>query len=153
MYVKTNLINFIYDCKKFIIQKSKKVIIIIVFISYRWGDRDYANGLDGFLNNPNNTYRHVTIRERDDNRNKGEVTVKNYLKGLIGNCNAIICLIGNNTHNSNWVQYELEVANSQNKKIIPVRIPNTSGGVPDIIRNKIILRWNANEINDEFGRK
>ena len=112
------------------------MILIKVFISYRWGDRDHANGLEGLLHNPNNQYRHVTIRERENYKNKGINAIKMYLKGLIGDCDALICLIGNNTHNSDWVRYELDVANSQRKKIIPVRIANTTGGTPHIIKNK-----------------
>lgn len=124
-----------------------------MFISYRWGDRDYANALKGFLNNPNNKYRHIIKRERDDYRGKGETAVRNYLKGLVGECDALICLIGNDTHNSEWVKYELDVANSQIKKIIPVRITGTSGGAPSIIINKKILNWSAKEINDELSRR
>ena len=126
---------------------------MIVFISYKWGDQNHAKDLDSFLNNPNNKYRHVAIRERDDYRGKGETAVRNYLKGLIGECDALICLIGNDTHNSEWVKYELDVANSQVKKIIPVRIKGTSGGTPSILKNKKILNWSAKEINDELSRR
>ena len=125
---------------------------MIVFISYRWEDLDYVNALDGLLNNLNNVYRHVVKRERDDYRNKWEPAIRNYLKELIGDCDALICLIGNSTHNSGWVKYELDVANSQLKKIIPVRILRTSGGAPNIIKNKKILNWSAKEINDELSR-
>jgi len=129
------------------------VVKIKVFISYKWGDRDYANDLKSLLSNPNNKYRQVAIKERDDYRALGQTAIKNYLKGLIGECDALICLIGNDTHSSEWVKYELDVANSQVKKIIPVRIRGTSGGAPNIFKNKKILNWSAKEINDELSRR
>ncbi|GAH95887.1 unnamed protein product, partial [marine sediment metagenome] len=63
-----------------------------VFLSYKWEDREWANGIDGLLNNPNNRYRHLTDRERQDQRSKGENVVKNYLKGIIRENDALLCL-------------------------------------------------------------
>ncbi|MFX1366910.1 MAG: toll/interleukin-1 receptor domain-containing protein [Promethearchaeota archaeon] len=129
------------------------MIIIIVFLSYKWDDKKYADGLRGYLKNPNNKYRHIPISERNDYRNKGEVAVRTYLKGIIGECDALICLIGQNTHSSQWVAYELDVANSQGKKIIPLRIRKTSGGPPKLIKERDlkIVKWSSEEINDALS--
>lgn len=125
-----------------------------MFISYKWEDKKYANGLDGLLNNPNNDYRHLTEREREDLRYKGESSVKDYLKDKIRDRDAIICLIGNNTHNSTGVKYELQVAKSLEKKIIVVRIPQTKGGLPTLLKKWGIKEtpWNSIEINDVLSR-
>ncbi|GAH64614.1 unnamed protein product [marine sediment metagenome] len=110
--------------------------------------------MDGLLKNPNNKYQHLTGREREDERNKGENAVKNYLKGIIQDCDALICLIGNDTHNATGVRYELEVAKSLRKKIIAVRIPQTTGGLPYILRSWGIseVKWNAKDINDKLSK-
>ena len=128
------------------------VIIILLFLSYKWEDREYVNGLEGLLNNPNNQYRHLTDREREDHRSQGERAWKDYIRNKIRNCDALICLIGQNTHNATGVIYELEVANSMGIKIIPVRIPETTAASPNIIRQRNVLNWNAKEINDELSR-
>ncbi|MBK8265090.1 MAG: hypothetical protein IPK80_27635 [Nannocystis sp.] len=39
-------------------------------------------------------------------------------------------MVGDNTHNSNWVRYELDVATSLNKQIVLARIPGTTGAAP-----------------------
>ncbi len=126
---------------------------IKIFLSYKWEDREHANGLDGLLNNPNNKYRHLTDRERKDLRNKGETVVKDYLKEIIRDCDALICLVGNNTHNATGVKYELEVAKSLRKKIIAVRIPRTTGGLPNLLKSWDIseVNWNAKDINDKLS--
>lgn len=129
------------------------MIKIQVFLSYKWEDKNYADGMDGLLRNPNNKYRHLTDRERKDLRNKGENAWKKYLKEKIRDSNALICLIGQDTHNATGVIYELSVASSLFIKIIPVRIPKTYGGIPEIISKLKILNWDAREINDELSRR
>lgn len=127
---------------------------IKIFLSYKWEDRESANGLEGLLKNPNNKYQHLTEREQEDVRNKGENVVKNYLKGIIQDCDTLICLIGNDTHNATGVRYELEVAKSLRKKIIAVRIPQTTGDLPYILRSWGIseVKWNAKDINDKLSK-
>ncbi len=126
---------------------------IKIFLSYKWEDRESANGLEGLLKNPNNKYQHLTEREQEDVRNKGENVVKNYLKGIIQDCDALICLIGNDTHNATGVRYELEVAKSLGKKIIAVRIPQKTGGLPYLLKVWGIseVNWDAKRINDKLS--
>ncbi|MBA7548538.1 hypothetical protein ES705_40999 [subsurface metagenome] len=106
----------------------------------------------GLLNTPNNKYRHLTDIEREDLRNKGEEVWKRYIREKILNCNAVLCLIGQNTHNATGVIYELEVCNSLGKKIVPVRIPKTKGGLPWVIGKLDIVNWNSEEINNELSK-
>jgi hypothetical protein len=126
---------------------------IKIFLSYKWEDRKSANGLEGLLKNPNNKYQHLTEREQEDVRDKGKNAVKNYLKGIIQDCDALICLIGNDTHNATGVKYELEVAKSLRKKIIAVRIPQTTGGLPFILNSWGIseVKWNAKDVNEKLS--
>jgi len=130
------------------------VIIIKVFLSYKWEDKIFADGLEGTFLNPNNEYRHVPSSEREDYRKKGEDAIKRYLRGLIFDCQALICVIGQNTHNSHWVAYELNVATSQDKKIVPVRIRDTTGGAPKLIRDRKIdiIEWDSQLINNELSK-
>ncbi len=111
-----------------------------------------AEGMIGLLNNPNNLYRHLTDIEKEDLRNKGEEVWKRYIREKILNCDAVLCLIGQNTHNATVVIYELEVCSSLGKKIVPVRIPNTKGGLPKVINHLEIINWNARDINNELSR-
>lgn len=124
-----------------------------IFLSYKWEDRAYVNGLAGLLKNPNNEYRHIPINEREDYRNQGREAVRNYLRGLINECDAIICLVGENTHSSDWVKYEVEVARSLGKNIMAVRINNTSGGLPSLLRSWGIpeTRWDSQSINNALS--
>lgn len=107
----------------------------------------------GLLQNPNNEYRHIPIKEREDYRIKGKEAVRTYLKTLIKKCDTIICLVGENTHSSEWVNYELEVAQSLRRKILAVRIKETKGGMPPLLRSWGIqeINWNSQSINNELS--
>ena len=129
------------------------MIKIQVFLSYKWEDKNYADGMNGLLKNPNNRYRHLTDREKQDLRNKGEKAWKKYLLDKIRDCEALLCLIGQDTHKATGVIYELSVASSLGIKIIPVRIPKTYGGPPTIIKKLKMLNWDAKEINNELSRR
>lgn len=125
-----------------------------VFISYRWEEKDYVEGIAGFLNNPNNDYNWIPKREMEDRRNLGEHEVKKYLREIISPCSALICLVGQNSHNLPWMNWELDVGTSQKKKIVAVRIPDTTGGPPPIIKNRGIpvIEWNARKINEALDK-
>ena len=121
-----------------------------LFLSYKWEDKVQVDSLKGTLLNPNNKYRHTPKTERINLKGQGEKVIKNHLKEILGECEALICLIGNNTHESNWVSYELEVANSQEKKIVPVRIKGTNGKTPSLLKkwNIKIVKSDTKSIND-----
>jgi hypothetical protein len=101
-----------------------------LFLSYKWEDRAYLNGFTGLLNNSNNNYRHIGIHERANLHDQPEEVWKPEIRALMDGCDALICLIGQDTHSATGVKYELEVAISWEKLIIPIRIPNTNSGLP-----------------------
>ena len=73
--------------------------------------------------------------EVEDKRHEGEIVIRKYLQKKIEGASAILVLVGNNTHNHDWIRAEVELANSYNKKLICVRIPGTTGSVPLILKN------------------
>jgi len=49
-------------------------------------------------------------------------------------CSAAIFVIGNNNHNSPWIDREAEIACSRDLGIIAVRLPDTTGALPPKLR-------------------
>ncbi len=123
-----------------------------IFISYREIDRSQRDGFIGMMKNPNNTFSDIPEYSQEDLRSRGEQAVKNYIKGKMESCDIVICLIGTSSHNSPWINYEVDVAISQQKPIIPVRIPKTSGGLPPRIRHLQIIEWNIQKIQQAIGK-
>jgi hypothetical protein len=72
----------------------------------------------------------VVTGETKDVRQEGEAAIRNHLKPRIEGAAAVLLLVGADTHNHDWVKYELSVATSFQKKIVVARVPGTSGAAP-----------------------
>jgi hypothetical protein len=86
--------------------------------------------------------------ETEDKRHEGDEAVRKYLKNKIEICAAVLILIGNDTHNHNWIRIEAELANGFGKRIIVARIPGTNGAPPAILKNKPIIDFTYSSIRN-----
>jgi len=122
-----------------------------IFISYKYENRKNLNDLKSFMLNPQPNFGHYPIMERDDVREQGKEEIKKYLRPLLKKAEILICLVGKDTHSSPWVKYEINVAKSQKKPVIPVRIPGTSGGIPASIKSLIEIDFDPKAIQDAIN--
>lgn len=86
------------------------------------------------------------ITESEDVRPGGKIAIKEHLSPKLQGMSAIIVLIGDNTHNRPWVDYEVQYAKSHNKLLIGVRIPETTGSPPAAMKSCSIASFNPNSI-------
>ena len=106
----------------------KSVFVSYVFEDKRFKDKIHDWAGDGKLGA-------VTVTgESKDVRQGGDSAIRNHLSPLLRGAAALLVLVGSDTHNHDWVQYEVAHAQSHHKKILVVRIPNTSGAAPPSVR-------------------
>lgn len=119
-----------------------------IFVSYKEEDRDHREAFEGLMQNRNANFNHQPVSARRDYRPEGYDAVKDYLVGLIEDCKAVVCLIGVNTNQSEWVNYELQVASSLRIGIAPICVTDTRYVVPQMIDSKklVIYPWDNNNI-------
>lgn len=124
------------------------------FISFREIDCEYRDAFEGILQNSNSPLRGIPISSREDVRQEGEEVIRSYIIEMIDTSSVILCLIGNDSHNSRWIDYELNVATSKKKLIIGIRIPDTTGAGPELfIKRKLpIIEWNTRRIQSTIDR-
>jgi hypothetical protein len=84
--------------------------------------------------------------ETEDKRTEGKEAIKQHIKSKIQGATYIFVLVGQDTHNHEWIQAEVELANSFNKEIICIRIPNTTGAVPPLLTNKRLISFDPDAI-------
>jgi hypothetical protein len=101
-----------------------------IFLSYVHEDRKHRDDIAQWAKDGKLGKNVTATMERGDFRQHGEAAIKAHLKPLINGASAVVVLIGNNTHNHDWVGWELAVATSLNKKVILARIPGTTGAAP-----------------------
>lgn len=116
-----------------------------IFVSYVFEDKPWFNKMKkweqkGLLDN------HTLITETKGIRPDGKNVINKHLKTRIEGAAIILVLIGNNTHNHDWIKIEVEFANNFNKTICGMRIPNTTGKKPAILKSYSELEFNPNQI-------
>lgn len=84
----------------------------------------------------------VITHETEDKRHEGDDAIKKHIESKIRGAACLFILIGNDTHNHDWIRIEVELANSFHKEIICVSVPNTTGAVPPILAHQKIISFN-----------
>lgn len=106
-----------------------------VFVSFVFEDKSQFEVVKKWAEDGKLGSGMTAIGETKDVRQDGDAAIRNHLKPRIEGSSAVLLLVGTNTHNHDWVKYELSVAASFHKKTIVVRIPNTTGAVPEGFRH------------------
>ncbi len=118
-----------------------------VFISYKYEDKRDFDQLKKWETNGRLGNVRLT-GETKDVRSQGEQAIQNHLNPKIDGASVVLILVGNDTHSSRWVEHEVERAEFRNKKIIVVRIKETLGGAPKLLRNIPEVHFEANAIRN-----
>lgn len=84
--------------------------------------------------------------ETEDKRIQGKDAIKQHIKSKIQNASVVFVLIGNDTHNHDWIASEVELANSFKKNIVCIRVPNSNGAAPPILSNYPIVNFDPDTI-------
>lgn len=78
----------------------------------------------------------VTVTgESADVRQGGDPAIRAHLAPKVRGASAVLLLLGNDTHNHPWVQYEAQFAQSHHIRVVVIRIPGTRGAVPPSLRS------------------
>ena len=112
-----------------------------IFISFDHDDTDKVNGFLGLRNimddfeffNHKLDYR---IKSADPDY-VGRVIREEYIQPA----SVIVVLIGNNTAQSKWVQWEIAESLKQGKGILGIRLPDTNGQIPQGIPSNAVGGW------------
>ena len=122
---------------------------INLFISHYGGDEKYIEKFKALLD------KHYDVRdssmvESDPNKATSEEYIKSLLRAQMDWAGKVVVLIGPNTHEREWVNWEIEYAATHgDKQVIGVYLPGASDSdVPDAL-NKLgdsCVTWNQEKI-------
>lgn len=84
--------------------------------------------------------------ETEDKRPQGKEAIKAHIREKIRGAAIILVLIGNDTHNHEWIEAEVELANSFHKQIYCVRVPNSNGAPPPLLKKYEIINFDPDTI-------
>lgn len=118
-----------------------------VFLSYVFEDRSYRDQVidwahRGLLGDVEPVF------ETDDVRQGGETAIRAHLRPVMQSADAVLVLVGQDTHNRRWVNEEVHYCASAGKPVIVTQLPNTTGAAPPELRGKALVRFSPEAIQD-----
>jgi hypothetical protein len=93
----------------------------------------------------------VITHETEDKRIEGKEAIKAHIKNKIKGAGVVLVLIGKDTHNHDWIEAEVELANSFHVKVVCIRIPNTSSPPPKILAYYSLVNFDPESIKKELN--
>jgi hypothetical protein len=128
-----------------------------VFISHHHADDQAVTDLTSLLSKKGYDIRNSSIRAKPANRERLEIglvkpeVIRRLLRMKISWAGKVVVLIGRETHSRPWVNWEIEEANRQGKRIVGVyERGGTEADIPPALEKyaSAIVGWNSGCIMD-----
>jgi len=123
-----------------------------VFISHHHADDAEVDKLTSLLSKSGYDIRNSSIRTRPANQKRlkkrmvKDETIRRLLRMKISWAGTVVVLIGKNTHSRPWVDWEIEQANRQGKRIVGIYVQDgTEADIPSNLEKYAtdIVAWNT----------
>lgn len=121
-----------------------------VFISHYHKDEENIKKMKELLGTTYQ-FKNSSVTSEKFNRAQNPEYIKRLLRLRINWAGQFICLIGPETHNSEWVNYEIEQAHKKGKNIIGVFVRGASDvNIPEALNDyaNAIVGWQSEKIID-----
>lgn len=118
------------------------------FISFDYQDIETKKVVDNWCNQNIGLDISFSSEEGYSYLDKGEIFVRKILREKINAAQVLLVLVGKNTHNRPWVDYEIHHAKCQGLKVIWTQIPNTNGAPPKEIKKLTAIPFDIKAIRD-----
>jgi hypothetical protein len=133
-----------------------------VFISHHHADDQKVDQLTDLLRKSGNDVRNSSVRMKPANQRRMEEgrvkdeTIKRLLRMKISWSSTVVVLIGRDTHSRPWVNWEIEQAAKQGKRIVGVyAYGGTDAEKPDALEKygSAIVAWSTSSVVDAIEGK
>lgn len=108
-------------------------MMLRVFISYNFKDRQLAHGIRQLFDLPDGESIGTPVFVSKDVSMDGETAIDHEIRTTMETCQCALFVIGNNVHNSPWINREAQLAISRGLGLVAVRLPGTTGALPHVL--------------------
>lgn len=106
-----------------------------IFVSFNFKDKEVVFTVKSMLQKGGGNIQGKFAFVENDVSAEGVRAIDEEIKRIMKLCDAALFVIGDNNHNSSWIEREAELAKSMNLKIVVTRLPHTRGAVPPGLRS------------------
>lgn len=124
-----------------------------VFVSHYHEDEDSIKQFKDLLS-ADYCIKNYSVTSEKYNNATNEEYIKSLLRPLINQSSTLICLIGPETHDSKWVDWEIREAEKLDRQIIGVYIQGAKDSdIPPALEEfaDAIVGWNTENIKNALG--
>jgi MTH538 TIR-like domain (DUF1863) len=115
-------------------QLTKPARVRKLFLSFHYEDRSQVSGFRLMAYSPNLPIDFTDVSVRSAINSAEGAYLRKVISEKIKRCSVVVCLIGNGTAWREWVEWELETALKLGKGICGVRLKDSRGQSPEMLR-------------------
>jgi hypothetical protein len=128
-----------------------------LFISHHHGDDEQVSNLTNLLSKAGYDVRNSSVRMKPENQRRvaekkvSDKVIERILRMKISWASTVVVLIGKETYNRPWVNWEIDKAHEQGKRIVGVYLRGgTEADIPPSFEKygSALVNWNTNSIMD-----
>lgn len=119
-----------------------------VFVSSNFNDRAVVNTINNMI--ARGRYYGDIFFVENDVSSEGAFAIDREINRIMNSCDAVLFVVGDNCHNSPWIEREVELAYSKNLPVIVTQLPKTFGGPPNGLKDKkyTVAKWEEGDLGE-----
>jgi hypothetical protein len=117
-----------------------------VFISFRWAEKGWRNDLLQFFQENGGPIQASPAYMTQDLSGWEEEQIKAAIRQQMKDCVVLLVLVGDDVHNSPWIEWEGGVANELKIPKFGTRHPDARGGFPNAHRGMREIDWDGDAL-------
>lgn len=120
-----------------------------VFLSFASEDLPFVRGVRLLAANPNFELEFFDESVRKEIHSANDAYVRQRIREKIARTSVTVCLVGRTTHQSRWVDWELEESDAKGNAIIAMAVKDVSNPTPPArIRQKLLTvhQWDPDRL-------
>lgn len=123
-----------------------------IFISYNYKDRQLAHQVIDFFQPQGGQCQGSAAFVKENVAEQGDAAIDAAIKDVMTPCVGVLFVVGDNNHNSPWIDREAELAVSRNLGMVLVQLPDTTGGVPNRLKDLPVVEWKSHALCDALNK-
>jgi hypothetical protein len=102
-----------------------------IFISYKFNDRNVAHNVQTFFQPQGGICQGAPRYVENDVSDDGDEAIRREILRVMEPCVGVLFVVGNDSHNSSWIDWEAKMAIRHKKPMVALRFKGYTGGLPN----------------------